>query len=59
MQPHLVTYAVATDPENLVYDNKVQYYLCNARDEDHAIDLLHRDIKNAAVIMVYICTPVA
>ena len=59
MQPHLVTYAVATDPENLVYDNKVQYYLCDAKDEDHAIDLLLRDIKYAAVIMVYICSAAA
>ena len=59
MQPYLVTYAVASDPENMVFDNKVQYFLCDATGGADAIAQLDRHAKNASVLMVYLCTPVA
>jgi hypothetical protein len=57
MNTYLVTHAIAVDPENMVFDNKVQYFLCDADNRDDAIEQLHRHQKYASVLMVYTCTP--
>ena len=57
MNTYLITHAIASDPENMVFDNKTHYFLCDAPDREDAILQLYRHQKYPSILMVYTCTP--
>lgn len=57
MNTYLITHAIASDPDNMVFDNKTHYFLCDAQDRNDAIEQLHRHQKYASILMIYSCTP--